>query len=136
MKKTLIFNKMKDECMTAVHTAALAYGLRNIEVALLSRRITVMVYAGKGYEAFTLFSTGRLVHQYAENIREMPPVTEESVLKDMVSGKGDAGRMLVDLVGDLFSDAERMQNRYIAERKAARKQRRAAESEDYNDEQG
>lgn len=136
MKKTLIFNKMKDECMTAVHTAALAYGLRNIEVSLQSRRITVMVYAGKGYEAFILFSTGRLVHQYTEDTREMSPVTEESVLKDMVSGKGDAGRMIVDLVGDLFSDADRMQNRYAAECRAARKQRRAAETEACNDEQG
>ncbi len=126
MKKTLIFNKMKDECMTAVHTAALAYCLRNIEVALLSRRITVMVYAGKGYEAFTLFSTGRLIHQYTEIIREMPPVTEESVLKDMVSGKGDAGRMLVDLVGDLFSDAERMQNKYTAECKSCKKTARGS----------
>ena len=108
MRKTQIFNIMKNECMTVVHTAALAYGMRNMEVTLQSRRMTVTVYAGKGYESLTLYDTGRLVHQYTEKMKEMPPITEESVLEDMVSGKGDAGRMLVDLIGDLFSDAEKV----------------------------
>ena len=125
MRRIDIFKRMESDCMTAVHTAAIAYGMHNVDVLIQSRRMKVTVFAGKGMVSYTVFSTGKLVVQHTENIKEIEPVTEESVLEEMATGKGDAGRMLVDLLGSLFDEAETMQIKYKQERAAIRKQRLA-----------
>ena len=125
MKRSDIFKKMENDCLTAVHTAAIAYGMHNVEVLIQSRRMKVTVFAGKGAVSYTLYSTGRLIIQYTDNIKEIEPLTEESVLEEMATGKEDAGRMLVDLLGSLFDEAETMQIKYKQERAAIRKQRLA-----------
>ena len=125
MKRIDIFKKMENDCLTAVHTAEIAYGMHNVEVLIQSRRMKVTVFAGKGAVSYTIFSTGKLVIQSTDNIKEIEPVTEESVLEELATSKGDAGRMLVDLLGSLFDEAETMQTKYKQERAAIRKQRLA-----------
>ena len=78
MKRIDIFKKMENDCLTAVHTAAIAYGMHNVEVLIQSRRMKVTVFAGKGAVSYTIFSTGKLVIQSTDNIKEIEPVTEET----------------------------------------------------------
>ena len=102
-----------------------ALAVLRLDVLIQSRRMKVTVFAGKGAVSYTLYSTGRLIIQYTDNIKEIEPLTEESVLEEMATGKEDAGRMLVDLLGSLFDEAETMQIKYKQERAAIRKQRLA-----------